>query len=373
MLYLVTGTPGAGKTLNTIEFIDTEPTFQDRPVYYFNVAGVDPSLGWTELSEDEAREWFNLPKGSIIFFDEAYKVFPIRGPSQKVPQHVEKLAEHRHSGYDVILCCQKVKGQVDSFIRGLVNHHWHYSRKFGADFSTRFMWETCQEDVNGYHEKREAQKKVCKFNKKYYSAYKSSEIHTVKKRPPWAKLAVVFGGIAVGVYAAYSAVSLATGFNDNAQSAFGVHTGKESGPDSVASSSGFIPAEIRDTETSPAAWYQARQPRLTGFPHTAPVYDELTKPNTFPRPNCLLFTDRKPVKCVCHTQQATRMDIPQNLCINIVKNGWFDDTLPETREEKEFASQRYQRAQDAPSRSLEAPSSRSRLIGEGDHLILTSH
>ena len=369
MLYLMTGTPGAGKTLNTIEFIDTEPSFKDRPVYYFNVAGASPELGWTELSEEEAREWYTLPHGSIILMDEAYKIFPIRGPSQKVPLHVEKLAEHRHSGYDVILICQKVKGQVDSFIRGLVNHHWHYSRKFGANFSTRFMWEVCQENVDGYHEKREAQTKVCRFNKKYFNAYKSAEIHTVKKRPPYVKILILIGGVAVGLYAASSAISLATGFNNRAQSAFDVHPG-DSPPVESSSPGSFVPAAIRQTDQTPLDWYEARSARIEGFPHTAPVYDELTQPATFPRPNCILLIDRNPQKCVCHSQQATRMDVPHDLCVSIVKHGWFDDTRPETRGEKERVIARARESQSPSQSAYSKP--RATIIGKGSRLDFTT-
>ena len=374
MFYLFTGTPGSSKTLNLIKFVNEDSAFKDRPVFYFNIKELSPTFGWTELSEEEAIDWWSLPDGSVIIFDEAYKVFPLRGPSQKVPSHVELLAEHRHRGFDIIMCTQKVKGQVDSFVRGLVNFHYHYQRVFGAEACTRYIWNECQENTQGYHEKQAAQQKFMRFDKKYYGCYKSAEVHTGKARLPFAKLALVVFGICGGIYAAYSAVGLATGFNENAQSAFGVNTGPQSGLDSGNNIvDGFTQANIRSTDLSPAAWYQARQPRLTGFPHTAPVYDELTKPNTFPRPNCILFTDRNPQECVCHSQQATRMDVPHQLCVSIVQNGWFDDTLPETREEKELASRRLQGRQERSHTQEEYNPPPATLIGEGDHLILTSH
>lgn len=47
-----------------------------------------------------------------------------------------------------------------------------------------------------------------------------------------------------------------------------------------------------------------------------------------PKPQaCVHFQLRN--LCVCYTGQATRLDVPSDICLQIVKRGWFDDTKPE--------------------------------------------
>ncbi|WHV23422.1 zonular occludens toxin domain-containing protein [Pseudomonas aeruginosa] len=90
MLYLRTGLPGAGKTLNAIREIDLEhqpdpddptkrlhkdpdnPDLPPRTIYYYGIP--DMKLDrlkskWVEF--DTPEEWYNLPDGSVIVIDEA--------------------------------------------------------------------------------------------------------------------------------------------------------------------------------------------------------------------------------------------------------------------------------------------------------------
>ena len=373
MIYLVTGQIGASKTLNTIKMVNEDPVFQNRPVYYFNIKGLKPDFGWTELSQEEAERWFELPKGSVIIFDEAYKVFPARMGTKKPPLHVERLAESRHDAYDIVLICQKVKGQVDSFIRGLVNYHYHYVRPFGAEFSNRFFWSKCQENTDGFFEKQEAQTKTIKFDKKYYGSYHSAEAHTVKKSVPWGRIvgfaAAIFGVIGFGAWA----ISTVVGIGDKSQPEV-VHEQPRSVP---TSSAGFQDASFRTGQMTTEDWYQARQARVPGFAHTAPIYDEVTEPVTFPRPNCVVWDVHEREgrsQCQCYSQQATKMDVPPDICLQIVRNGWFDHTRPDTDSEKQYAAQRGSAVRQTPSyRQMPSQRPPSHLINQGDHLITVSN
>ena len=62
-------------------------------------------------------------------------------------------------------------------------------------------------------------------------------------------------------------------------------------------------------------YIKERTPRLAGLKHTAPVYDPLTKPRSFPKPqNCVLWNkDTKKEVCICYSQRITRMDVPDYL------------------------------------------------------------
>lgn len=70
-------------------------------------------------------------------------------------------------------------------------------------------------------------------------------------------------------------------------------------------------------------WVQARMPRVSGLPHTAPVYDAVTSPVTAP---VLAACVRSATKgCRCYTQQGTRMEVDPDLCARIVERGYFVD------------------------------------------------
>ncbi|MDX2349127.1 MAG: zonular occludens toxin domain-containing protein [Porticoccus sp.] len=310
MIFLFTGTPGAGKSLNAIKFVDTDPTFKDRPVYYFNIK--DCQLNWNELDEDGAQSWFDLPDGAVIILDEAYDLFPSR-LTGKPPLHVEKLATHRHKGHDIILICQKVKGQIDSFVRGLIGRHIHLERRFGTKFVTQYEWQKCCEDVNNWHDRKAASTKQITLDKKYFEAYKSAEVHTVQPNLPWIPI------LAVPLLVLFVIGTLWYGYsNFFAESDSSV-------PASSSNSTGamFAMTDNSDSMTT-EQWFSAHTPRVDGLPHTAPIYDEVTKPVTFPNPQCVLWV--KGNTCQCYSQQATKMDVPQELCLSLVKNGWFDST-----------------------------------------------
>ncbi|MCO1336119.1 zonular occludens toxin domain-containing protein [Microbulbifer sp. OS29] len=380
MLYLITGQIGASKTLNTIKMVNEDSAFSNRPVYYYNIKELSPRFGWTELTEQQCRNWFDLPPGSVIIIDEAYKIFPQRGPGQKKPPHVERMAELRHDAYEIILVAQSVKGQLDSFVRGLVNYHYHFVRPFGSEFSNRFFWEKCQENVDGFHEKREAQTKVIKFDKKYYGAYRSAEAHTVKKRLPYWKLGMFLGGIVGFVSLLFYLFSLVTGWGEAPDTPETASSSLQQTQQAISGQGGFMPAATRTAQLTTEDWVDQRTARVPGFALTAPVYDAVTQPVTFPKPNCVhwnVYDERDTTECRCYSQQATRMDVPENICLQIVEHGWFDHTRPDDNDRVSIASrtldkdrERTTRPRYYPPQERSAP--RSILNKSGDHLLTAS-
>lgn len=328
MIYLFTGINGASKTLNAIKFVSEDESFKDRPVFYFNIDSLQ--LPWTELTLDEVCKWWELPAGSVIFVDECYKIFPTRKAGAPVPEHIQRLAEHRKDGYDFIFVCQKVVGQVDAFARGLVGRHVHLERIFNSNRIRWYEWQKCVDDVNDYHQRKEAIKKTVQIDKAYFSAYKSAQIHTMKANVPWLRIA----GVAAlflfvcGLFGSFAYRMSKRVIADESASSADV---------SAPSGLGLLPfANSGSKVSAPATLEQylaAHKPRIEGFPHTAPVYDELTKPKTYPRLNCVMWiTGPQMGDCVCYTQQATKAAVPVNVCANIVKNGYFDHAREERGE-----------------------------------------
>ena len=83
-LNLVTGKPGASKTLNTIKDVEKRRIEEARPVYYHGIK--DLILPWIKMDDSEKLEedetlitphsWWNAPFGSIIVIDEAQLHYP---------------------------------------------------------------------------------------------------------------------------------------------------------------------------------------------------------------------------------------------------------------------------------------------------------
>lgn len=343
MLILVTGINGAGKTLNTIKYVNESSTFKvqnddgseiERPVYYFNIKGL--TLDWTELDEQGVRDWESLPHGSIIIIDEAYKIFPTRKGNAPVPPFIQALAEHRHKGMDFVFICQRGIGQVDAFLRGLVGRHIHLERQFNTSRVKWLEWQKCQDDTSDYHAKKEAQTKTVSIDPKYFTAYKSAELHTMKSNIPWFKLGLVAGGILLVLFLIYFAYSIMSKPRADSASVKPV-----SNP--VAGLS-IVPGSDR----KPVNNLELYVPRVKDFPHTAPIYDELTLPRSYPRLQCYRW-ESGPARaiCKCFTQQATFVSISPPVCNSIIDNGYFDPARPDLAFARKHGHERSRPAQQA--------------------------
>jgi zona occludens toxin len=325
MLYLVTGTPGSGKTLNTIKFVRESKSFEGRDVYYFGIKNLNPEFGWIELDEKGALTWFNLPSGSVILFDEAYNIFPAKHAMQGSPEHVKNLAVHRHKGFDVFLICQKVIGQLDSFTRGLVNRHQHYARIMGSLNINRFTWDICQENPNSAGKRKDANVDQFRMDKKYFGAYHSADEHTHTLSVPWKKIVILLVLVGILVASVYSFLSY---FDRGKKDKTGSYaTGY--GPSGVASAPGD-PLEIMK-KPEQLSFAELVKPEVLTLPWSAPLYREkFSDVQDWPRPAACYSSER--TGCKCFTQQASPLDVSETLCESIVRGGYFDHTKPVDRD-----------------------------------------
>nr|WP_316644043.1 zonular occludens toxin domain-containing protein [uncultured Roseateles sp.] len=302
---LVTGLPGHGKTLYTLARWKDEAAKDKRPVFHNGIKELKLP-GWQVW---DPKDWENLPSGAIMVIDEAQFVFPIRGRGQP-ESWIERLAVHRHLGLDFVLITQEPMN-MDSFVRRLVDRHFHIVRKFGTH------WATIHEFVNGVRENVAKNRKGSirhewRFPKALFGLYNSAEQHTAKVRIPmrvWLLLAcpVVFGIAAWMAWKGTHPDSHAK-FEDQAQ---GQASGRP-GPQTA-------PAPVQKNLT-PLQYAEQFQPRVEGLPHTAPVYDEVTKPTQAPYPAACIASK---VKCGCYSQQGTKLEVPESLCRQIADGGFF--------------------------------------------------
>lgn len=308
-VFLFTGLPGHGKTLNAIRFVDTE--FKDRPVYQSGIKEL--KLPWNDL--DDPKFWFNVPDGSVVLIDECQRVFKPRQPGSTIPQYVSEFETHRHRGLDIVLITQH-PNLIDAHVRRLIDTHHHLIRQFGMQASTQYTGTSGVFDPKNYHEKKDSIKKRISFDKKYFNVYKSAEIHTVKRRLPLKMFIPIFLVIFVGSLFAVFANSM----HDRVQDAEPVQS--DGLPDHTP---GSAPTKER-APLSVQEYAQQLTPRFENLPFTAPAYDELRDVKAYPWPSCVASKLRG---CTCYSQQASKLNIDQATCEGIVKNGLFDNAKPD--------------------------------------------
>lgn len=326
MITLITGQPGSGKTALAVSML----LENNRPLYVMGIPELQiphvptpPVAEWTELRtspEDESIQlpYFTFEQNGLVVIDEAQRVFRPRPVGSKVPQEVQAFETHRHTGIDFILLTQN-PGLLDSNIRKLIGRHIHIRvTPFG-----RFKFEWAEVgDPDSHASRSTAAKSRYTLPKKAFSQYKSAELHTkIKVAVPWYYYAF-FGGIAaIGFlgWKAYTSMKAKTEPTTAAHAAPGDGSGKSHGHG----------AQPPGSASMTVAEYNASlQPRVPGQWHTAPRYDEITKPVDAPWPAACVqraaWRDR-PASCRCIDQQGNNYATDEPTCRQIVANGQFKD------------------------------------------------
>jgi zona occludens toxin len=348
MLVIRTGKPGHGKTLNTIREVDQKAHTEGRVVYFHNINGLKPDqlqAQWFEFEDPE--KWFELPNDSIIVVDEAQGWFGARDPRARPPEHITRFETMRHQGHEVHLVTQDPR-YLDVHLRRLCNTHIHYWRVFKSAQLLRFESEVVVEKVELKTSFKDADKKSLRLDKRYFGAYTSSNAkhHFQAKVPTKFILAIcVLVGAGILVYRAYERYN-----TEKAQAATATSAPAGSMVDQVRDTVGAFIRPSADTEQAAPLTVEQylgkRVPRVQDLPASAPVYDALTGPQTFPKPVCIATTDRDLIArnykrmqvgdsdegltgCRCNTQQGTRLDVSFGFCMSVVQNGYFDDTKPD--------------------------------------------
>lgn len=325
MIYLITGSPGAGKTANALNSLLHDKQFQNRDVYFHDVDSLDVTLcqslqggKWTMLSEEDVSNWQQLPPDSVVFIDEAHRRMPARQARNTCPQWIVDLDSHRHDGLDFVLVTQHPK-KLDVEVRRLVGSHSHYKRRK----TSTFRYDCDQvidtpEEPNSFKGKDvdKVRVQLPKFVIKgdlYHSA--TTHTHSYKLSP---KLKKAFYGIG------FIVVLLGVAGNHLYNRANDIFLEETVSSDSVTE---FIP-QVADALTS-SVIPSSPIPRDSGpdfVPRdqrdylSAPAYDELNVVRRLPTANCIATVDT----CSCYSQDATRIpQVSDAQCRQILHNGQF--------------------------------------------------
>lgn len=364
-LTIRTGLQGNGKTLNTIKEVDLQAKKEGRVVYYHNVTDLDPSklqAHWYEF--DDPQLWFDLPPDSIIVIDEAQgdpsdgkHWFGSRDPRAAIPAHISRFATMRKQGHEVHLITQDPR-MLDVHARRLCNCHVHYWRIFGSSQVSRYEMPRVKDDVEKLSNFKDASRTTVTLDKRYFGVYTSAQAKHHFKFKPSRKLIVilfVFVVAAVLFYRAYDmifggAAPAPASASVAAAAAAAAPGATDAVGQAVAAAKtllpGIAPTEAAKKPQTKAEWLADRIPRVPDDPASAPIYDELTKPQTYPRLSCVASRDqellgrashRMQVRkiegqllgCQCYTQQGSRYQTSFGYCLNVVQNGYFDHARPD--------------------------------------------
>lgn len=315
MIYMTTGANGAGKTLLTLADVrKAQLSAPDRAVYYHGFVPKQPihDFGWLPF---EPAKWQDLPDGSICVFDEAQNEFPatMRG---ELPEWINAIAQHRRRrGFDFWLLTPHPT-MLHNSVRKLVESpswHRHVKRVFGTDNASVATYNYTETRCELPSAGARGQVEVRSYPKEVYDWYESAVKHTGKRRIPKQVFVLLGAVVLLPVLAWFVWHNLAGRAEKLGAPAPGAAAGQVSN----------MPAPVASAEPMTAEQYAASfSPRFPGFAHTAPRYDEVTRPTIAPYPAACVATARG---CRCYTQQATRLTVPEDTCREIVAGGFFID------------------------------------------------
>lgn len=329
-LRLVTGLPGSGKSLSVVEWLRKFQQEKNkgkdkdawRPVYAVGINGLDESLAEV-MDADKLPEWTSLPTGSIVVVDECQKYMPMRRSGER-PQWIQDLSEHRHMGIDFILISQH-PSLIDSYVRKLVDQHWHVIRKYGTQIYSVYQWSICQADPNSKTAKKTVDRKLTsKYSTKAMQLYKSAEIHTVKRRlPRW--LFIIVGGLIAAPLLGYMGVKYLSSETLGLQGDQAVKKPATAGNQFLGGSNSG-----QSRTLSKAQWLRERIPRVVSQPWSAPVYDGLAR-TTVPDLRCISIVKHNgSVSCHCYSEQGTPVvGIEFGVCKSYALHGVYNPHRPQ--------------------------------------------
>lgn len=353
MFVLRTGLQGNGKTLNTIKEVDIKAAKEGRQVYYHNIRGFNPRAEvlqavWEQF--DDPLKWHELPNNAMVVIDEAQTFFRVRKAGSAVPDYASALETMRHRGHE-LHCITQNPGLIDSHFRKLCNSHIHYVRGHKGKVIKRWEFERVNPEVEKRNNFTDGQSTRILLDKKYFGVYQSvaeGSEHHMRFKPPRA-LFVLGGALLVIGFFGYHVYQKRLTVPSEAETV---------ASEQVEQGGSFLPsAPVMDGSIQPMTTEQyvdMRVPRLADVPSSAPIYDELTRPVTYPKLSCMNssdpdmvgrnhkrmvigYRDGKVYGCRCNTQQGTRYDVSFEACMGYVENGAFDHALPDRQPQMAIA------------------------------------
>lgn len=331
MITVITGTPGAGKTLYTIEKLllpQIGKTIKGRDEHgnqveherkvYTNINGLQIDHELIDGGETQGlRDWHKWAKpGSLIVFDEVQKVWPPRPNGSKIPEDVQALDTHRHLGVDFILITQNVLN-VDRHIHALGGRHLHVRRVANMPLATVYEWDHIS---RGLLYSKAISKAPWKYSKKVFKLYKSSELHTKQPRRIPGLVWFILAGI-VAMFVLTPQVFERIGGRLSGKPV--VPTEKHAPVSGAPAPAGTGAQPVQAVEPANKAPDERVDfiPKLADKPWTAPAYDQLRVVVRMPVVDGAICNEKQ--GCICFSD-AERLEMSSEACSEWLKGAKFN-------------------------------------------------
>lgn len=329
MIELITGTPGAGKTLMCVSRVlrpmvgakvaDLEGVEHERrlciggitdlllPHVPVTVRSFDPEKG-AEPSDGRERKpgdppladvemcghnwWQWCMPGDVIVIDECQRLFRPMASGRKLPLFIAMLETHRHYGVDFVLITQHPQ-LIHGNVRSLIGKHRHVRRLFGGLQRMVYEWDQC----SAVDRRRDANATPWRPDKSAYGLYKSAEIHTKSAFSiplPLIVAGVMLIGLPASLYYAYHRVT-------------GAFTGERVAPISRAASAPAVP----QVAALPGQAPPVAQPVAWGPAGSLPAQVPASGvPGRLVLAGCIADSAR----CKCWSPEGLAVDVPAKQC-----------------------------------------------------------
>ncbi len=358
MIYLITGTPGTGKTALAVSMIINnkdglfkmtldDGTEVQRPLYFCHIDGLDfKKLKAHELTEAQIQSAplkELVPTGSVVVVDEADYTYPTRPSAREVPPYIKTLKELRHEGFTLILMTQHPT-MLDSYLRNLVGKHWHLERK---QVGTKlYEFNKCVTNLDSPSAISGAISEFYKPDKKAFEYYKSASMHVKFNKRKHPIFYGVFLALLVLPFFFYYAYSRLSNFTNPS----GTDLAITAPPAEASAPQQSYNTGQQATEERRSLTPQDYVPTLPEKPESKPLYDGIRQVKQFEYvAGCVMSAK----SCNCYSAQATKLDIPDYLCRDYAANGlpfnpWIDPPQPPTNAEQGAAGSQAIAPQPAP-------------------------
>jgi len=325
---LITATGGGGKTALAVSMIQ-EAIEKGRPVFQLGIPELKlpyiptpPVKEWTEMrvdAEDPDQNelpYFTFPENALIVLDEAQRIFRVRAPSAKVPDHVAAFETLRHTGVTFLLMTQNPTF-LDTHIRKLVGQHIHL-RDVGLLGRWYYEWPECGE-VERYT--TAPIKKKWTLPKASFPLYKSASLHIKRKYSvPPAMLALIVCVLlfAFFVWRGYGAVLNKTSGQEKSATAV---SGAVVPAVPVTPVSSVQASRVSVASTDGAEYLAAFVPTVPGHPESAPAYADLRQVKAMP---IVVGGACSGKRCKCYNQQGRDSGLDEKQCREWLASPPFD-------------------------------------------------
>ena len=312
MLRLITGIPGAGKTLYAVSLLKKAveenaslPPNEQRKIYSditgLNMDGIDlPPLDWRET-----------PPRSLLVYDEAqfHKPFqPTRGLSAF--DYIQQLTIHRKTGHEIWYITQDPK-RLHNNILDMVEQHHHLDRPYGAKLATIFKFRGVERITKSEAAKERAESKTLfNYDKKLFSLYQSSQVDDgIKLRLPPKLIFFVSLPILLIAFSAYM-------FTTDGSEA--MLTGGDKKDDTSISN---VTSNIPNAVPAPAVVSSSELPKLSSVEHiefqpTKVIFEEVA----------MVVSNGN--SCIAKDYSGKTLDISSDECLLFAENPYSSSYIP---------------------------------------------